>query len=78
VPTTPLAPSNEPASPCIRQCRVVHRRLAKGEPFTSLCASCGRTIDDIAGWQRMSAPAKRSCIQAAAARLQLPGLKAGT
>jgi len=57
---------------------VVHRRLAKGEPFTALCASCGRTTDDIAGWQRMSAPAKLACIQAAAARLQLPMLKAGT
>ena len=76
-PPLSLASSNEPASPCIRQCRVVYRRLVQGEPLTSLCASCGRTTDDIADWQRMSAEAKRTCIEAAAARLQSPVLKAG-
>ncbi|GAA3109046.1 DUF1289 domain-containing protein [Rhizobium viscosum] len=33
-------------TPCIRVCSL--------DPLTGLCAGCGRTADEIAGWMRFS------------------------
>ncbi|WP_183738791.1 DUF1289 domain-containing protein [Rhizobium sp. BK196] len=33
-------------TPCIRVCSL--------DPLTGLCAGCGRTTDEIAGWMRFS------------------------
>lgn len=43
---------DEIQSPCIRIC-VVH-------PETRLCTGCARSIDEIAGWSRMSSEARQT------------------
>lgn len=76
LPLVPVATVHEPASPCLRQCQVVSVALAPAEAPTSLCASCGRTLDEIAQWQHMDSEAKHMCIQAAATRRQQHPLQA--
>ena len=76
LPSVPVATAHEPASPCLRQCQVVSLALAPTEAPTSLCASCGRTLDEIAQWQHMDSEAKQACIQAAATRRQQHPLQA--
>lgn len=76
LPSVPVAAVHEPASPCLRQCKVVSLALAPTEAPTSLCASCGRTLDEIAQWQHMDSEAKQACIQAAATRRQQHPLQA--
>lgn len=76
LPSVPVAAVHEPASPCLRQCQVVSLALAPTEAPTSLCASCGRTLDEIAQWQHMDSEAKQACIQAAATRRQQHPLQA--
>ncbi|WP_089705923.1 DUF1289 domain-containing protein [Vreelandella arcis] len=39
-------PSPRPLSPCRKVCRI--------EPSQSLCEGCGRTLDEIAGWGKMT------------------------
>ena len=76
LPSAGVDPAHEPASPCLRQCQVVSLALAPSEAPTSLCASCGRTLDEIAQWQHMDSEAKHACIQAAATRRQQHPLQA--
>jgi uncharacterized protein len=38
-------------TPCVNICTIDHK--------TRMCAGCGRTIDEIAGWSAMSALARR-------------------
>ncbi len=60
VPSNPSAPRDDPPSPCLKQCKVVELVLDDSDALTPLCGCCGRTTDDIAGWQAMSPPAKRA------------------
>jgi predicted Fe-S protein YdhL (DUF1289 family) len=46
-------------SPCIKVC------VLDGQ---SVCVGCGRTIDEIAGWSRMSAPEQLAASERAAQR----------
>jgi len=48
--------SNDVASPCINICKI-------DEP-TQRCTGCGRTIDEITRWSRMSNEAKQAVIDA--------------
>ena len=48
-------------SPCIKVC------LLDGE---GVCTGCGRHIDEIAAWSRLSAPQQRSICELAAQRRQ--------
>ncbi|MBB5754617.1 DUF1289 domain-containing protein [Prosthecomicrobium pneumaticum] len=48
------------ASPCIRLCAL--------DRATGLCAGCGRTIEEIAGWSRMSDEERRMVIARLAER----------
>ena len=43
---------NEIESPCVRVCVL--------DPDTRLCLGCHRSADEIAGWSRMTADARRS------------------
>jgi predicted Fe-S protein YdhL (DUF1289 family) len=52
------------ASPCIRLCVIDDR--------TGLCAGCGRTLAEIAGWSAMTSP-ERERVMA-----ELPGRRAAT
>lgn len=56
---TPVWTRDEITSPCVRVC-VVH-------PTERICAGCLRSIEEIAGWSRMSAE-ERETIMA-----ELPG-----
>lgn len=51
---------DEIESPCVKIC-VVH-------PEARLCTGCLRTIDEIAGWGRMSPEARRQVMDALPAR----------
>lgn len=42
------------ASPCLRLCAL--------DGATGLCTGCGRTIEEIAGWSRMSDDERRAVI----------------
>lgn len=53
---------SEPASPCLRQCQLSERQI---------CVNCGRTVDEISGWRAMTVEQKQTCIEAAAARVDL-------
>lgn len=44
----------EPESPCVRVC-VVH-------PQTGYCLGCGRTVEEIARWPRMTAEERRAVL----------------
>ena len=48
--TPPVWKRDEIDSPCVQVC-VVH-------PETRLCIGCARSIDEIAGWSRMSSEAR--------------------
>ncbi len=48
-------------SPCKRKCQLSERQV---------CVGCGRTIDDITNWPRMSEAAKQKCVDDSAARLE--------
>lgn len=50
---------NEPESPCVKIC-VIH-------PESRLCTGCRRTIEEIAGWSRMTPEERRVVMD------QLPG-----
>ena len=52
-PTAPLAPV---PSPCTSVCTI--------DPESGLCAGCFRTLDEIAGWIRLSDEEKRAVIAA--------------
>ena len=47
-------------SPCIKICVI--------EPGTGLCAGCGRTLEEIAGWAAMSPDRRRSIMAELASR----------
>ncbi|MEZ5751304.1 MAG: DUF1289 domain-containing protein [Paracoccaceae bacterium] len=51
---------DEIESPCVKIC-VVH-------PATRLCTGCLRTIDEIAGWSRMTPDARRAVMAELPAR----------
>ncbi|UOM35078.1 DUF1289 domain-containing protein [Acuticoccus sp. I52.16.1] len=50
-------------SPCNKVCRIA--------PATGLCLGCARTIDEIAGWARMSEAQRRAVLA------ELPGRDPG-
>lgn len=53
-------PSDEPASPCIRVCRL--------DPVERRCLGCGRTIEEIASWPSATAAEKRAILARLAGR----------
>ena len=55
------------ASPCTSVCQL---------DADNLCIGCGRTIDEIMGWPRMSAPEKAAANRRAADRRQALGIGA--
>jgi len=50
----------EPASPCVKVC-VVH-------PAERICTGCLRTLDEIAGWSRMTAAQRAEVLASLPAR----------
>ena len=50
-------------TPCIRVCSL--------DPLTGLCAGCGRTTDEIAGWMRFSDEERETIMENLPARLAL-------
>ncbi len=54
-----------PASPCINLCQM--------DPTSGLCRGCFRTLDEIARWSTLSAPAKQQVLAQLPARRGLPG-----
>ncbi|MBB3560262.1 hypothetical protein FHX06_001573 [Rhizobium sp. BK512] len=48
-------------TPCIRICSL--------DPLTGLCAGCGRTTDEIAGWMRFSDEERETIMNSLPARL---------
>jgi len=46
--------SNEPLSPCISVCQL--------DPRTRICNGCLRTIDEIAAWGQLDAPARHEVL----------------
>lgn len=48
-------------TPCIRVCSL--------DPLTGLCAGCGRTTDEIAGWMRYSDEERETIMEDLPARL---------
>jgi predicted Fe-S protein YdhL (DUF1289 family) len=50
---------DEPDSPCIRLCTI--------HPAERICIGCFRTMEEIAGWSRMPAEARRAVME------ELPG-----
>jgi uncharacterized protein len=46
---------NEIESPCIKVCMV--------HPETRLCTGCGRSVDEIAAWSRLTPEARRAIIE---------------
>ena len=59
---------DEIESPCVQVC-VVH-------PETRLCIGCKRSIDEIAGWSKMSHEARRSVMDTLPSRT-VPTLRKG-
>lgn len=57
-PDSEASAHDEVASPCVGVCRLLPSRI---------CAGCGRSLDEIAGWAEAS-PASRRAIRIAAAR----------
>jgi uncharacterized protein len=53
-------------SPCIAVCII--------DPRTSLCFGCGRTLPEIARWQRMDSAERRAVMAQLAARMTEAGL----
>ena len=56
-------------SPCIKVC-VVH-------PETRLCTGCGRSIDEIASWSRLSPEARRAIMADLPSREPAPKTRRG-
>jgi uncharacterized protein len=54
------AARNDVASPCISVCEIL--------PASGLCAGCFRTLDEIAAWSVLDAPARRAVLAALPAR----------
>jgi uncharacterized protein len=52
LPAVPDPAQSPVPSPCISVCKM--------NPVTGWCEGCQRTIDEIAGWSRMSDDAKRA------------------
>jgi uncharacterized protein len=48
------------ASPCVDICRI--------DETDGLCVGCGRTLDEIAAWRSLDAPARRAVLDAVALR----------
>lgn len=53
-------PGQEPASPCRHQCKLNEQQV---------CQGCGRTIDEIVRWTKLSLAEKQQCVDNATARL---------
>jgi predicted Fe-S protein YdhL (DUF1289 family) len=53
-------------TPCIALCLI--------DPKTSLCFGCGRTLPEIARWQRMDSAERRSVMAQLASRMADAGL----
>jgi predicted Fe-S protein YdhL (DUF1289 family) len=51
-------------SPCVRLCTL---------DDNDVCVGCGRTLDDIKDWTKMSEPDKAACVERARQRLQAMG-----
>jgi len=45
-----------PASPCTNVCRI--------DPASGFCVGCRRTLDEIANWSRLDAPARLAVLTA--------------
>jgi predicted Fe-S protein YdhL (DUF1289 family) len=60
---------DEIESPCVKIC-VIH-------PETRLCLGCHRSIDEIAGWSRMTPEARRKVMAALPDRNPAPGRRSG-
>ena len=56
-------------SPCVKIC-VVH-------PETRTCVGCRRSIDEIAGWSRMTAEARRAVMEELPSRPEGPTVRRG-
>jgi predicted Fe-S protein YdhL (DUF1289 family) len=56
-------------SPCINVCAI--------DPATRLCAGCGRTIEEISAWSRMSDAERLRIMALLPDRLRRPALVAG-
>lgn len=65
--TDPVWSRDEIESPCVKLC-VVH-------PETRRCMGCHRTIDEIAGWSRMTPEARRAVMAELPARAALAAPK---
>jgi predicted Fe-S protein YdhL (DUF1289 family) len=50
----------KPSTPCVGQCRI--------DDFSGLCAGCGRTRAEIAGWKAMSETERRAIMSELARR----------
>lgn len=61
---TDAATASPVPSPCINVCRI--------DTVTGQCAGCLRTLDEIAGWARLDAAAKRDIWAALPARAGTP------
>ena len=57
-----MSTSQDPASPCIRICRVE----------AGICQGCGRTLDEITRWPSATPVVKRIILAAAKTRLRPP------
>jgi uncharacterized protein len=50
-------------SPCLKVCVM--------DPASTFCVGCGRTINEIAAWSRLSDPEKRKVVDALPERLKV-------
>jgi predicted Fe-S protein YdhL (DUF1289 family) len=56
------AAANPVQSPCIKICKLNERQI---------CIACGRSLDEIANWSRLSDEARRAVCAAALERVRL-------
>lgn len=56
-------------SPCVKVCMI--------HPETRLCVGCARTIEEIAGWSRLSPEQRREIIAELPSRSAAPGRRSG-
>jgi predicted Fe-S protein YdhL (DUF1289 family) len=56
-------------SPCVRLCTL---------DDNNVCLGCGRTLDDIKGWTKMSEPEKQACVARADQRRRQLGWRGGS
>lgn len=52
---TPPAHQNTTLSPCVQICRM--------DPLLELCLGCGRTMDEIARWSKLTDPQRRQVME---------------